>query len=343
MTLRRDLPGARGEAFELLLGHRLARAQFLDLACRVVGPGLPRFPFHGNIGEPEVAPLALLHQQIIGPLLFGGVRAQDPEIGAQPGDLLAGGLGIAERSLCLARRCDLGLGLGVVGPEELERVVQGGQLGCRRRRLLRQRRMFLARGVQPGFGVARGGAKLALPPGRALGHRPGIVALGLGIADPGLGPIELILELAQAVALAEPDGGGDRRAGADGVAVPTPKRAVAADQPLALDQGVAERLAVAFLLHHAGLRKPAGEGLGRLDEIAERPRARGQPRRCVERLQGPPMGRGGGVVGRREVIAERRAERRLIARRDGERVDQWRPRIGVLDHQQLLEGRVLGP
>ena len=287
--------------------------------------------------------LALLHQQIVGPLLFGGVRAQDPEIVAQPGDPPAAGLGIAERSLGLARRCDLGLGLGDVGPQQLERIVQGGQPGCRRRRLLRQRRMFLARGVQPGFGVAGGGAKLALPPGGALGHRPGIVALGLGIAGQGFGPFELILEFAQAVALAEPGGGGDRRAGADGVAVPTPKRAVAADQPLALDQGVAERLAVAFRLHHAGLRKPPGEGLRRLDEIAKRRRALGQPRRRVERIQDPPMGRGGHIVGRREVIAERRAERRLIARRDGDRVDQRRPRIGVLDHQQLLKRRVLGP
>ena len=142
-------------------------------------------------------------------------------------------------------------------------------------------------------------------------------------------------------ALGEPARRAGRRMGGDGKAVPAPEIALARNQPLAgLEQRREARPVGA--LDDADLAEPARQFRRRLHMVGERGRAVRQLRiGRIERRAGPAHRRG--LIDRRvEIVAERGAERLLVALVDDERVHHRRPQILVLDREQLADRLGLG-
>ncbi len=134
-------------------------------------------------------------------------------------------------------------------------------------------------------------------------------------------------QVAEAVLFGQPPGGGGRRFGGGGETVPAPEIALARDQPLAGLQARAKPQAVGLAddadLPQAALQRRGGVGDGRR---ASRDAVR-QRRIAFARARIGPMG-GSRRVGRGvEIVAERRAERRLVALLDGDLVERRRPQV----------------
>ena len=141
--------------------------------------------------------------------------------------------------------------------------------------------------------------------------------------------VDLLADLGQPVALAEAHRRRRRRAGAHGVAVPAPHRAVARDELLAGLEAGLQRGAGGIVGHDADEGEAARQLGQRLDVIAERRGAGRQRRRIGDRAERQPVDRRAAVGRGFELVAERSAQRRLEARLDGERIEQRRPqRIG---------------
>ncbi len=151
---------------------------------------------------------------------------------------------------------------------------------------------------------------------------------------------EVLFEIAETVALGEAAGGGGRRIGGDDEAVPAPEVAFTGDEPLAGLQQRSEARAVG-LGDEADLGEPAGKLRRGGDMGGERLDAFGKGGVTGGIGATPALGRGGG---RRhvEVVAKRRAERRLEPLGDADRLEHWRPFGAMGDVQHLGEGAHLG-
>ncbi len=143
-------------------------------------------------------------------------------------------------------------------------------------------------------------------------------------------------EIAEAVLLGKAARRRRRRFGGLNEAVPPPQVALFRDQPLPGLQHQREGRAFAAG-DEADLVEPAGEGDGRRDEIGQRLDARRQRRIAAPVGLGPMGGRrrvGGGV----EIVAKRRAERRLVALGDGDFLGDRGPEAAARGVQQLRQG-----
>ena len=129
--------------------------------------------------------------------------------------------------------------------------------------------------------------------------------------------VDLLADLGQPVALAQAHRRRRRRAGAHGVAVPAPHRAVARDELLAGLEAGLQGGAGGIVGHDADEGEAARELGQRLDVIAERRGAGRQRRRIGDRAERQPVDRRAAVGRGFELVAERSAQRRLEARLDG--------------------------
>ena len=139
------------------------------------------------------------------------------------------------------------------------------------------------------------------------------------------------LKVAESVLFRQAPRGRGRRFGGGDEAVPAPEIAFERDQPLAGLELLGEPLALRAS-DHADLGQATGERRRRGDAAGERIGAGRQRRILVGRRDQRPM-RGRRLVDRGvEIVAQRRAKRRLIAARDADRVDRARPgaaRVGA--------------
>ena len=170
-----------------------------------------------------------------------------------------------------------------------------------------------------------------------------VVDLGLCLGLLGHDAVDLLADIGQPVALAEAHRRGRRRAGAHRVAVPAPHRALDGDELLA---GLEARL-------QRGTRRVVGDDADEADAAlelgqrlhvgAERRRAFRQGRRIGQQAERQPMGRRTAIRRGFEILAERRAERLLEARRDGHRIEQRRPQRTGRRLQRRGDACLLGP
>ena len=170
--------------------------------------------------------------------------------------------------------------------------------------------------------------------GRKLGLR-GLdrAALRIGVAAR---VAQLGIEIGEAVLRREAARRRGRRIRSGGKAVPAPQVAVGRDEPLAGLELCGKRRAHRAI-DHADLRKPARH-LGRRSDVArERLGAFGQRGIASIRRGAGPADRRGRIDRRFEIVAERGAERCLVALLDGEQVDRRRPELLGLDVDQLGE------
>ncbi len=148
-----------------------------------------------------------------------------------------------------------------------------------------------------------------------------------------------------AVALAEPHGSGAGRAGGDGEAVPAPERAVAADQTLTLEQSGRQGLAGRLIGHDADLGEAARQHGGTLHMSRKRLGPFGQRKpgghRRLARDFAPMAGRP--LIGRRrQIIAQGRPQRGLVAGGHHQLVDHRRPEARTMGGDQVRQSGGLG-
>jgi hypothetical protein len=191
-----------------------------------------------------------------------------------------------------------------------------------------------ARGValtQPRVGLGlRGGAELRLQS----------LVIALGRVGGGARGFRFAGQIAQPVLFGEASRGRRRRLGGLGEAVPTPQVAFLGDEPLAgLEAGAHLRAFAAQ--HEADLGQTPRQRRRRLDERRQRLHP-GRQGRVAFRRSLRPMG-GRGRVGRGvKIVAERRAERRLVAFGDADLLDHRRPQVAGLAVQQLRKRAEFG-
>ena len=202
------------------------------------------------------------------------------------------------------------VGLGLLGLETGDGVVQRLGAGRPQRLFAFQLGDLLARAVQQPLGVRR-----AAPP-VAQQVLDGAHPVGGGLQGGGGGvgarrqDIDLGLDLGQARALLQADRGGLGRVGAGHEAVPAPEVALAGDQAHPRLEVFLEPVAIGAR-HHGDVREAGRQGGRRLDPRGQRLGAFRPDRRG--RLGSAPVGRRLGVQGRVQVVAQRRRQRRAIA------------------------------
>ena len=148
---------------------------------------------------------------------------------------------------------------------------------------------------------------------------------------------EFALNGLQTAAFGEPARRAGQRMGGDREAVPAPQIALARDQPLTGLEHLGELWPVGAL-DHADLRQPPRQFGRPLDELRQRYGAFRQRRiGRVVRCAAPAHRRR--IANRRvEIVTERGAERLFVVAGDCERVHHRRPKILVLDRQELADG-----
>ena len=261
---------------------------------------------------------------------------------AQGGDAVARGGEIGQRGAFVARLGEPGLGLGDVGGEAARGLLQGGKPRARRLHPLHRRVVGVARA---GCGAERrlqGGPPGALGIGGVDRDAARLDEAGLGRGERLVGAGELAGQLVEPVLLGQPGGGGGRGAAPDREAVPAPQRAIAADQALALGQKAVQCLALGLVRHHADLAQAAGERWRAADMGGQGLEPVGQGRRAGILAERVPEHRRAGVGRGGQVVAERGAERGLVAGVDGDRIDQRRPQLGIGGGEQAGQGVRLG-
>ena len=147
------------------------------------------------------------------------------------------------------------------------------------------------------------------------------------------------LDLAEAIALGQPPRGGRGGVGRRRESVPAPDVALARHEHLAWPQSGAQAMAL-LLVDDADLLQPSPQRRGRLHEGRERRDAEGK-RRIAVRLDQRPMRRGRRVRRGVEVLAQSRAERRLIALL-GDHLVEDRRVFRVRGLEQFAQGARLG-
>jgi hypothetical protein len=271
------------------------------------------------------------------------------QAGAQLGQLraarrhrLAGGGEVGQRGLLGLDGGELGRRLAAVVAHRGQLVGERGQPLVGGGGALRRLGLLVARPGQRAEGHLHGAAALGLGRGRG-GRRLAALAMGLAAGgELGRQRGDLRLERVEPVALAQPGGGRGRGVRPGDQPVPAPQRALAGDQPLALGQGRRGSLAGGVVGDDADLGQPAGQRRGAADMAAERLGAgrQGRRRRVGGRLG--PVHRRAGIGRGGEVLAERRAERGLVAGIDRQGVDQRRPEVGAAVGEDRGQRRRLG-
>ena len=172
--------------------------------------------------------------------------------------------------------------------------------------------------------------------GRTRCGQRGLCGLG-GLAlvlDRRAGGDKFAVDVGKAAALRQAACGARRGVGVGGKAVPAPKIAVARNEALAGLELAGEARAVGTL-DHADLGEAAGQFRRRLHELGERLRRLPAAPGRLGRSRRPSSAWRGWIDRCIKIVAERSAERHLIALLDGDLVDHRRPHALGLDRQQL--------
>ena len=300
-----------------------ARFDIVAVGVSLLAPSLPGAPFGCDSRKASITRLPLFGEGLEGGPGFrlGRAMPRDPEPRSfEPGSEIARGLKRVERGLhfrvlfrrFVARgervglggfqRCKSGaafaaatFGGGMLGPGGIERAACG---------LLR---------LAGGTFSRRGFAESDLRRIRRIPERLRLFAGKRGIEA----------EIREAVALDEPARRGRRRFSRLGEPVPAPDVAFARDEPLAGLQTQAEDSALGAG-YDSDLSERAPQRRGRLDE-AEQRRGIARQQAIVGRRHLGPMRRCGRVDRGVEIVAERRAKRRLVAFRHFDRIGDGRP------------------
>ena len=252
------------------------------------------------------------------------------ELGALARDVVAHGGELAFEFGGGRKRGQRALGLGLGGGRFVaaadEARARLGQRGEPRRLAVE---VAFAR-ARLGLGVARG----------IEGRLRGIERLALFV-DLGAGRHQFAVDLGKAAALREAPGRAGRGVRGRDITIPAPEIAFARNQPLAGFERCGEPGA-GFAVDHADLRQPAGELRRRLDEARERLGAFRQCRIAGVGCDFRPVHGRRGIDRRVEIVAQRRAQRLLVALVDRDMVDHRRPQVARLQRQHLAEGLGLG-
>ena len=233
-----------------------------------------------------------------------------------------------ERLVAARREADLGLGERREPRGQAVRLALGRGMRVARRVGLRLR--LAPRIARFAFGRDRGGE---------LGFRRfDRAALAVGI---GARVAELGVEIGEAVLRREPARGRGRRIRGGRKAVPAPQVAFGRDQPLAGLAAArrASRPSARSTTPICASRRASSGGAVTWRASGSAPS--GSAGSLVGRGAGP-ADRRGRIDRRLEIVAERRAERGLVALLDGEQVDRRRPELLCLDVDQLGERLRLG-
>ena len=241
--------------------------------------------------------------------------------GALAFELGAGGGAVGGPGQCRFGGLQLGAKLGQIAGQSFACFVERGQAG------------FAFGGQLGGSGLGRAGLA-------QLGHRraqdlagftlalAGVAGLAFrcfgGLAGSGggaLGGAKLAGDFAQAAALAQLALGRAGGARCSGITVPTPQGSVLADQTLALGQSAGEVRAIGRIFDHADLGQAAGQRLGGSDEISQGRASAGQFGGRAVAGQLAPMERRLVVAGGPQIVAQRGAQRRLVAFGDADPVE----------------------
>ena len=232
-------------------------------------------------------------------------------------------------------------GLGFVRGEAFRRLVQrrapGGGVGF----AALGRDQALAGKIESAPRAARGFERGAF--GRRCGAHRRLRALGFGalaVGD-GAGLGGIALEVAEAVLLGKPARCRRGRVRRRREAVPAPQIALARDEPLAGPEPRPQGGAV-VARDDADLRQPPLQRIRPLHDIRQRAHALGQGGVVGAVAVQRPMHRRRGGRGAFEILAERRAERGLVALRDGNEVEHLRPHVVGARGEELGEGADLG-
>ena len=203
--------------------------------------------------------------------------------------------------------------------------------------------MAVARGVGLALGLApaAAGGVLGLPRLRHLAFRrrhglPPRVEIGARDAQLGL-------DVGEPVAAGEPARRRGRRVGGDGEAVPAPQIALLRHQPLAglelVRRGAAPSARATTPIWAS--RRAIASGAAVM-KVVSGTTPSGSAGSATSTGRAAPVHRRGRLDRRVEIVAERGAERGLVALLDGEQVDHRRPHLLVLDVQQAGERLRLG-
>ena len=237
-----------------------------------------------------------------------GVEARR-QFGQRRGGALMGGfrlgavgveaaVSLGQRRLPRGMAIDLALGIGMT-------LTRGIGLALRRPPLLARGGLRSGSGLQLGFG---GFQRLALG----------------GCLDAGL--LELVFDVDQPCPLGQTPRRAGRGVGCGDKTVPAPDVAFRRHQPLAGLQ-LRHQLRAALLGDDADLREATRQFGRRLDMRRERLDPFGQSRVALGDAGIGPAHRRRRIDRRIEIVAERRAQRLLIALGDGDAVDDRRPQI----------------
>ncbi len=232
----------------------------------------------------------------------------------------------------------------ILGDDEIflgarPRTGHGGELALRLARRALDGGEALARLGQHALRLAAELAQ-ALLLGACGGQGLDRLALGIGRRRSGGARFGLFqLQRRQAVALGKPLRGRRGALGRGRISVPTPQVAGARDEALAGLQSGLQLVALLAPGNDAGLAQTAVE-LGRRFDVARQRFDAGRQRRILTRHLDVAPVHGGFLGGRRfEIVAERGAERRLVALLHAQAVEDGRE-IGVPRADQQLDQRL---
>ena len=337
----REFDRRLGEPGALLLRLRAALGEFRDPGMSAIPPLAPRRPIGGDRVAPRGARLRLARECLrrsvrfreCGPLArrrrSRALQAQR-DIVARP-EMIEGGFGIRLALGGLIPRGD-GARKGFFDRREARQGLSAGafKFGERVARIVRS--AASRADALPPIRFRSGG--LPRRAGRACRRRAenrGRLARGLGFA----------LEVAETILLGEAARGRGGRFGRGDEAIPTPEIAFERDQPLAGLEKPAEPLSLRAG-DDADLSQAAGKRGRRRNARGERVSARRQMRVLAGGSDQRPMRRRLLVDRGVEIIAQRRAQRRLVAARDADRVDDARPRAIRIRTEEIGERTGLG-
>ena len=231
-----DLGRAAAEFLDLGIGGGPPLRQQFQLPFRrryALAPGAA-LAFDGR--HPRGARLRLPLQAVMGAAAFDQAAAQFGQFGAPRRGPLARRREFRQGGLVGACRHQLGFGFRDIGSHGQRRLIQGGRPRGGRQGALRRGFHRGTRAVDRTQRCLERVAPLALGRRRRAGAAPRFGVAALGLAQGGAQDGQFLLQFVEPRALAQPRFGRRHRAGGDRKSVPSPHRAVARHQALALDE-----------------------------------------------------------------------------------------------------------
>ena len=336
-----DLRRAVGQRGELGLGRAAALGELRQPLPGAPGARAPRVELGGDRRETLAPRRRLAAQLLIRVLALGEFGPAFAERGARRFER-AEVVGIGrQRFARLACERAVFLGLCAVVRETLGGFAQIGETRGVRGRRGDGAGMALAFGLERLLGAPECGAGLRFVGRRLAQRRARVFVIPCGARAARRGFLELAAQRHAPVLLAQPRSRRGFGLGRDGETVPAPQGALAAHQALALGE-LGQQTRAVGRRDDPDLREPPRQRRRRGDELAQRRRARRQGWGGAGVWQLAPVHGRAGVGGRREIVAERCAERRLQSVLDGDRVEQRRPVVLLALAERFGERRVLG-